>query len=177
MNASDIVKAKQNKTLYKAYYAPKVFQSSIHTHVHKISSIFAYVSSSQEITIDSYASCSTTAYEYVCNPIFMSYEMAQQVNSGAYVCGGKTPSQLQWQNVTSTTVYAYSSIYSTFTTTSTISPSSFYVTSTTVMGAPAPTIVPLIQLVQGTNFTNACNTCKGASANACCHNCAYGGPL
>jgi len=176
MNASDIVKAKQNQTLYKAYYAPTVLKSTIQTNIHKVSSIFAYVSSSQEITIDSYASCTTTVYDYVCDPKYISYEMLQQVNNGAYVCGGKTPSQMQWKNVNSTTIYSFSSIYSTFTTTSTISPSSFYVTSTNVLSAPAPTIVPLIKLVQGTNFASACDICNNftGGAGACCHNCAYG---
>jgi len=171
MNASDVVKAKQNQTLYQAYYAPTVFQSTVHTHIHKVSSIFAYLDGSQEVTIDSYASCTTTVLEYVCPPTFVSYEMAAAVNRGAYVCGGKTPSQMQWENINHQTVYAYSSVYSTFTTTSTISPSTFYITSTTVMGAPAPTIVPLIQLVQGTNFASACDLCT-TNAGACCHNCA-----
>ena len=99
MNASDIVKAKQNQTLYKAYYKPTVFNSSVNTNVYKVSSIFNYVSSSQEITTDSYASCITTVYNYVCNPHYITYEMVNQVNKGAFVCGGKTPSEMQWKNV------------------------------------------------------------------------------
>ena len=31
MNASDIIKAKQNQTLYKSYYQPTVFQSTIYS--------------------------------------------------------------------------------------------------------------------------------------------------
>lgn len=176
MNASDIIKAKQNQTLYKAYYKPNVLNSSVNTNVYKVSSIFSYISSSQEITIDSYASCNTTVYNYVCNPTYMSYEMANQVNGGAFACGGKTPSKMQWKNVNSTIIYAFSSIYSTFETTSTISPSDFYVTSTTVMTAPTPVIVPLINLVQGTNFATSCDVCNNfmCGSNACCHNCASG---
>ena len=175
MNASDIVKAKQNQTLYKAYYKPTVFNSSVNTNVYKVSSIFNYVSSSQEITTDSYASCTTTVYNYVCNPHYITYEMVNQVNKGAFVCGGKTPSEMQWKNVNSTVIYAFSSINSTFETTSITAPSEFYVTSTVVMTAPTPVIVPLINLVQGTNFATSCNVCNNfTSSDACCHNCASG---
>ena len=100
MNASDIVNARKNKVLYKAYYNPTVFASSIFSTVTVLSSIvdiFNNVSTS-------YSSSISTCNTYVCNPLFVSYEMAQNVANGS--CSSKK-SELKWVNNTSTMVYAY----------------------------------------------------------------------
>lgn len=100
MNASDIVNARKNKVLYKAYYNPTVFASSIFSTVTVLSSIvdiFNNVSTS-------YSSSISTCNTYVCNPLFVSYEMAQNVANGS--CSSKK-SELKWVNNISTMVYAY----------------------------------------------------------------------
>jgi len=173
MNASDIVKAKQAQTLYKAYYKPTVFQSTVYNNITTVSSILDYVSSSQEITSDSYASCTTTVYNYSADPLFISYEMATQVKDGKYSCEGKVPSKMAWKNINSTIIYAYSTIYSTFSTPNIPIPSSMYITSTTVMTGVTPVIVPLASFYQRTNFDNSCNVCNNilGGPGACCHNC------
>jgi hypothetical protein len=161
MNASDIVKAKQNQTLYKAYYQPTVFQSTIYSTINLVSSN----GSGSE-----YTSCINTAYTYLCNPTFISYELANDVNKGSFICGGKTPSKLTWKNNISTLLYTTSTVIS-----STV-PSTFITGSTFVMGGANPIICPDPIFVQGTNFQNTCDVCNnwGAGANACCHNCASG---
>jgi len=153
MNASDIVKAKQNQTLYKAYYQPTVFQSTIYSTINVVSSVSRG---------DSYTSCINTAYTYVCNPTFISYELANDVNQGSYVCGGKAPSQLTWKNNVSTIQYTTSS--------------NIITGSTFVLGGEGPVICPDPIFRQGTNFANSCDLCNnwGAGAGACCHNCASG---
>jgi len=173
MNASDIVKAKQAQTLYKAYYKPTVFQSTVKNNITIVSSIIDYVEGSQEFTLDSYASCTTTMYNYSADPLFISYEMAMQVKDGKYSCEGKVPSKMAWKNVNSTIIYAYSTIYSTFTTPSVPVPSSMYVTSTTVMTGIAPVIVPLVSFYQGTNADHSCKMCNNplGGPGACCENC------
>ena len=100
MNASDIVNARKNKVLYKAYYNPIVFTSSIFSTVTVLSSIvdmFNNVSTS-------YSSSISTCNTYVCNPQFVSYEMAQNVANGS--CSTKK-SELKWVNTNSTIIYAY----------------------------------------------------------------------
>ena len=103
MNASDIVNARKNKVLYNAYYHPTVFASSIFSSVKVLSSI---VDSSYALST-SYSSSISTCNTYVCNPAFISYEMAQNVANGQYACGTKKPSELKWVNNTSTMIYAY----------------------------------------------------------------------
>jgi hypothetical protein len=113
MNASDIVKAKQSKTLYNAYYSPflSTFISSGTTLNSCIISSFSYstlnvVSSSVMdrggglfISTLEYVSCNNTVYPYQCGPNFISYEMQNAVK------GEKKPSSLRWSNNTNTTVY------------------------------------------------------------------------
>ena len=98
----------------------------------------------------------------MCNPTFISYELANDVNNGSYVCGGKTTSKLTWKNDVSTIQYTTSG--------STITGSTF------VMGGAGPVICPDPIFNQGTNFANSCDVCNnwGAGAGACCHNCASG---
>lgn len=172
MNASDIVKAKQSQTLYKAYYHPTVFQSSVFSTLTPISSFINYVSSGIPVTSTSYASCTTTVYDYQCQPRFLTYASRYKVNDGAYSCAGKVTSKLRWKNTQSTTMYSYNTIYSTLNNPSTFVPSTFRVTSSLVMTAPAPLIYPLITLQQGTSFTT-CPSCLNplGGQGACCEQC------
>jgi len=102
MNASDIIKAKQNKTLYKAYYTPAVYQSTI------FSTLTAFSTLSNLST--SYVSCINTSYNYVCNPIFTSYETRNNVKDGSDKCGGTSLSNMQFVK-SDATVYAYNTVY------------------------------------------------------------------
>jgi hypothetical protein len=104
MNASDIVNARKNKVLYKAYYNPVVFASSIFSTITVLSSI---VGADPAYTLStSYSSSISSCNTYACNPTFVSYEMAQNVANGQYACGSKK-SELKWVNNASTMVYAY----------------------------------------------------------------------
>jgi hypothetical protein len=172
MNASDIVKAKQNRTLFQAYYHPITTPSTTSTTIY-ISTPISSISTSRG---DIYSSvCSTVIYNNVCMPSFISYQLANDVNQGKYLCntytfaqrvGGNiipttstavnlcTLSNLQWKNVNSTMVFEYSSIIST---PSTIS--SFNLTSSMIQTGPMPVICPLIDFYQGTNFDNKCSVC------------------
>ena len=170
MNASDIVKAKQNRTLFQAYYHPVTTPSTT-------SSIF-YTSTlirSTTISVPVSTVCSTVIYNNVCMPSFISYQLANDVNQGKYLCntytlaqqvGGNavnttstavnlcTLSNLQWKSVNPTVVYEYSSIYSSLSTVST-----FSLSSTIIQTGPMPVICPLISFYQGTNFDNKCAVC------------------
>lgn len=138
MNASDIVKNRQNKVLYKAYYQPTVFQSTV---VSTLSPISSYTGG-----YSSYSSTVITAYNYSCQPTVLSYEMLNEVKNGKEACTGTCASQLTWTNLTSTTQYMYTTNYSTLST-----PLSINVTSTSVQGSKGPVICPLINFYQGTN--------------------------
>lgn len=138
MNASDIVKNRQNKVLYNAYYRPTVFQSTV---ISTLSPISSYTGG-----ITSYGSSVITAYNYLCQPTFLSYELLNEVKNGKEECTGACASQLKWSNLTSTTKYMYATNYSTLST-----PLSINVTSTIVQGSTGPVICPLINFYQGTN--------------------------
>ena len=138
MNASDIVKNRQNKVLYNAYYQPTVFQSTV---VSTLSPISSYTGG-----YTSYGSTVITAYNYSCQPTFLSYELLNEVKNGKEVCTGTCASQLTWTNLTSTTQYMYATNYSTLST-----PLQISVTSTSVQGSKGPVICPLINFYQGTN--------------------------
>lgn len=138
MNASDIVKNRQNKVLYNAYYRPTVFQSTV---VSTLSPIIFYTGGST-----SYRSTVITAYNYLCQPTFLSYELLNEVKDGKEVCEGTCATQLTWSNLTSTTQYMYSTNYTTLST-----PININVTSTIVQGSTGPVICPLINFYQGTN--------------------------
>ena len=173
MNASDIVKAKQNRTLYTAYYRPEIFPGKT------VSTVTLYPVSTVSTGgafISSFTSCITTNYLYRCDAPIISYELANDINSGKYICGfpacstitdpntGLTRvtgvcdckiSFLTWKNTTPTLIYNYSTIsYSTVST-----------FSTTILTGPGPVICPLVSYYQGTNFDNRCNTCN--SNNNC----------
>jgi hypothetical protein len=177
MNASDIIKAKQNRTLYQAYYRPTIFSSPIVSTINycPISSI-----STTNGFVSSVVSCTTTNYLYRCNPPVISYELANAINTGKYECGfpycstiteWNTGNQyimgncdckisfLTWKNTNPTTIYNYAST----------SISTFTVTSTSVLTGPSPVICPAPEFYQGTNYDSRCNTCGGGAA--CCPSC------
>jgi hypothetical protein len=163
MNASDIVKSKQDAALYKAYYRPAVFQSTVYSTITPYSSVSGGTSS--------FTSCINTVYTYSCNPTFISYQLANDVYDGQYVCGGKRPSQMTWKantNIPTENIYAYLSYSTTSGEASTILSVNNY--------AVRPLICPDPIFNQGTNFANKCEVCNnfGAGANACCYNCTSG---
>lgn len=143
MNASDIVKSKQNKVLYKAFYDPYIYASSIFSTITIVSSIVGNDNSSIS---SSYTSSISTCYTYTCNPTFISYEMAKNIENGKYACGAKSISNTQWKNTNNTVVYAYNAIYAQ-------NPIAIDVIntidteSTIIKTAPGPTICPTISVV------------------------------
>ena len=115
MNASDIVKAKQNRTLYNAYYPiSTINNSTIYSTIYYTSSL-----TSNGLYQSSITSSLTTLYTY--NPSktsiptipFRSYEISNNINQGEYLCGNKSISFTTWKNTTSTLVYFYSTVNST----------------------------------------------------------------
>jgi hypothetical protein len=140
MNASDIVKNRQNKVLYKAYYQPTVFQSTVAI---TSSLIISYTTNPNPPL---YHTDVITAYNYSCQPTFLSYELLNEVKNGKEACTNACATQVTWSNLTSTTKYMYSTIYSTLST-----PCTIIVTSTVVQGNKGPVICPLINFYQGTN--------------------------
>lgn len=159
MNASDITKLKQNQTLYSALYNPTVFESIVISTIYPISSIGGIT------PVTSYNSSIQTQYLYVCNPTFISYDMINNINNGQYICGGKTLSELSWQNTHSTTIY--SNFYSTNST-------SVLTTSTIILTGPGPVICPLVNFYQGTYLSHFCDVCNNYapySDDNCCQTC------
>lgn len=158
MNASDIIKSKQNATIYKSYY--KYATSSVKSTLYTISS---------NNGISSIGSCNYTIYEYPCNQPFMTYELANDVNKGKYACGAKTVTQTIWKadpSIPTQNIYAFSS-YST--------PSSIKGAST-ILSVNSHAVRPMIcnnPFNQGNNICNVCNN-FGAGVNASCYNCAPG---
>lgn len=152
--ASEVVAAKRDGTLYNAYYMPNVFQSTTVYNYIPYSSI-----ASQPI---SYLSTLDTKNTYLCNPTFISYQLANEVNSGAYVCGDKQLSELDWKN-TNSSIQLY------FSTGGTGSIST--VTSSFVMRGPEPIICPLTQFYQGvetiSNCCDSCQNCEGGTIVYC----------
>ena len=140
MNASDIVKAKQNKALYKA---SNLTLSSISTIT-----LLSSFRNGDATYNNSYGSTIKKCYTYDC-PNFISYEMAQNMKDGKDICTGKV-SKLEWKNNTSTFIYTYSSIDTTNPTGAVTN--NIYIESTIIMSCPAPIICPLIQFHQGTSY-------------------------
>jgi hypothetical protein len=173
MNASDIVKKKQNTVLYKAYYQPTVFQSTTFSTINTVSSIIRTVSSGVPITSTSYASCTQTVYQTLCEPTFTSYASRYSIETGAAGCMGRGPKELKWKANQSTTIYSYSTIYSSLVTPSTLAPSSIRIFSTIINTAPTPLICPLSQIQQGTSFASQCPSCSHVlgSPGSCCEQC------
>jgi len=154
MNASDIVKAKQNKVLYKAYYTPLISSSTIYTTRNVYST---------NGTNSSFISCINTTYNVPCTPTVTSYETLNQLIDGSYECAGVKRSQLQFTGIQNTTIYGYSTIYSSFSTayqSYIVVPSSIRITSTVGTIPTGPLITPFITFNQGCNQCNAGNTCQ-----------------
>ncbi len=174
MNASDIIQRKQNTTLYKAYYQPTVFQSSVISTIRPISSIIRTISSGVPLTSSSYASCTQTVYQQVCEPTFVTYQTRNAIGAGTATCTGRTPKETRWVANQSTVVYAYSTIYSSLVNPSTLAASTIRVSSTVIQTGPTPVICPLLQLQQGTSFASQCPSCAHVlgTPGACCEQCA-----
>ena len=150
MNASDIVKNRQNKVLYNAYYRPTVFQSTVVSTLIPISSYTGGYTT--------YGSTVNTAYLYLSQPTFLSYELLHEVKNGKDACTGTCASQVTWSNLTSTTQSFYATNYSTLST-----PLSISVSSATVMGNTGPVICPMASFYQGTNADNTYPTYTGSN--------------
>lgn len=123
-NAGVVVAAKRDGALYNAYYIP-----------------FSSISSQST----SYLSTSDNIYTHVSNPLFMTYQLSNKVSNGAYICGKKQISELDWKNTTSSIQLYFST--SGFGDISTI-------TSSFVMRGPEPIICPLVQFYQGVETTS-----------------------
>lgn len=175
MNASDIIKAKQNRVLYQAYYRPTVFSTLITSTINYYP--VSTISTAGGFT-SSIVSCITTQYGYKCEKPNNSYQLLNDINNGKYECGfpycstitewntGQTfltgncnckISFLTWKNTNQTLLYTYS----------TSNYSSVVTSSTLINTGPGPVICPLISLNQGTSFQNKCNVCN----NTCCDSC------
>lgn len=152
MNASDIVKAKQNKVLYNSLYNPTVYQSTVFSTLRLYSSINLGNS-----IASSYISCINTTYNYSCNPAFTTYETRNDVKEGAVACGAVSLSNLQFTS-SDGMIYAYSTIYSTFGNVSL--PSSFIITSTIAPIASSPMICSI-------NSYQGCAVCINQSCSKC----------
>jgi hypothetical protein len=163
MNASDIIKNRQNRVLYQAYTRPTIFSTLItstinYCPVSTISSGGSYISS--------FTSTINIQYGYTCEKPAISYELLNDINDGKYLCGypycssisiwntGQTIpvgdcdckiSFLTWKNTNLTPIYNYNStLYSSVT-----------VTSTNILTGPTPFICSN-DFYQGTNFNNRC---------------------
>lgn len=177
MNASDIIKAKQCGALYKAYYHPTIFSSNTSTWSTVVSTV--YPISSNTTSTPSTISCINTVFNYVCEKPVISYELANNIACGKYVCGGKAPSQMTWKANPAMGIPFNAVNYATSTSidgnNSTIINQSTLSTSLNQY-AVRPLICPDPVYIQGTNFQNKCDVCNnfGAGINACCHSCASG---
>ena len=170
MNASDIVKAKQNRTLFQAYYHPAITPSTTTTTI----VVSTLISLDVDLIMQSNV-CSTVIYNNLCMPSFISYQLANDVNQGKYLCNTYTLAQqvgidtllttstaqtqckisnLQWQTTLSTVTTAYNTVggitYSTSSATPLQSPVSTFI---------LPVICPLVDFYQGTNFASKCSVC------------------
>lgn len=161
MNASDIIKAKQNKVLYNAYYTPTISSSTIYSTL----SVYSTTLNGSLQPVISYTSCTTTAYttRMGCTPNVTSYETLNQIKGGAYDCGALTVSQMQIGGIPNTAIYAYSTNLSSMTADSLRVPSSFMVTSTTVTAPPGPLITPFVIYRQGCADCNSRNFCQNCA--------------
>jgi hypothetical protein len=140
-NASDITAAKRDGALYEAYYNPRVLASTI------VSTLIPFSSIGSGTT--TYTSTTETIYTYSCNPTFVSYQTVNEVNSGAYICGNKQLSEMEWKNNTSSIEYYFSTNGSGDT----------LITSSLVLRGPEPIICPPTQFYQGVQTINGDCSC------------------
>ena len=137
MNASDIVNARQNKTLFGAYRSSFLTASTILSSIYPVSSIAGR-------GVTSYTSTLRTVNSSKCFSTFLTYELERDIEAGQSLCGICEPSELQWKYLTSTTMTFYSTNYGSLST-----PSTFTSTTTTILTAPPVVICPLISFYQG----------------------------
>lgn len=189
MNASDIIKARQNKTLFEAYYRPTIFPGINKLGVSTlIKSTINYCPVSSVSTggvfISSIISCTSLSYKYKCFPPAIDYQLANDINQGKYVIGfpgcstltncatGETTttgtceckiSYVTWNNTNPTRLYNYS----------TATYSSVTKQNTFVLTGQTPVICPLVDFYQGTNFASKCGNCNTilGGNSACCGDC------
>jgi hypothetical protein len=168
MNASDIIKNRQNRVLYQAYTRPTIFSTLITSTINYCP--VSTISTGGAFTT-SFTSTINTQYGYTCEKPAISYEILNDINDGKYLCGypycssisiwntGQTYpvgncdckiSLLTWKNTNLTPIYNYS----------TATYSSATVVSSNILTGPMPLICP-INYYQGTNFDNKCgnNNC------------------
>ena len=164
MNASDVIKAKQSKVLFDAYYRPTIF-SSINSTINYCP--ISTISTSESDYLSSITSSITINYLYRCTPTSPSYELANSINNGKYIVGfpycstitdlntGKTDitgvcdckiSFLTWKDNTPTQFLTYK--YN--------SPTDIEIASTSILTGPSPIICSPIEFYQG----NICNKPK-----------------
>lgn len=154
MNASDIVTRKQQVTLSKAYAQPITPQGTFST-LQTISSIIRLVSSGIPLTSTSYASTVYTIPLPTCEPTFVTYQTRHDIHQGRTLCDTSSPCPLFHTPYTPkatelTTLYSFSTVYSTLVSPSTLYPSTIRIQSTTVLAAPPPhPCPPIIQNQQG----------------------------
>lgn len=171
MNASDIVKAKQNRTLFQAYYHPAITPSTTTTTI----VVSTFISSISDLPPMRSNVCSTVIYNNLCMPTFTSYQLANDVNQGKYLCNTYTLAQqvgintllttstahtqckisnLQWETTLSTVTTAhYTANQSTYSTTSATP------LQTSISTFILPVVCPLVDFYQGTNFASKCSAC------------------
>ena len=151
MDASDIIKKKQNVCLYNAYYNPVVYQSTVFSTINIVSSISSGSTS--------YASTVNTVNTYVCQPQIISYNLYNDIINGKFDSGDALVSKLEWENTTSSIEYFYS-------TSGTGDISS--ITSTFVLRGPGPLICPPVQIYQGLQtYSDSCPDCEGGTIIYC----------
>jgi hypothetical protein len=181
MNASDIIKAKQSRTLYQAYYRPTFFTTIINSTINVCP--ISTVNTLDNIT-SSFTSSITINYLSRCTPPSISYELANSINNGRYLCeppynstiaewntgeqftAGNSDckvSFLTWKNTNPTLIHFYKS-----TSISTVS-----IFSTSIFTGPSPLICPLVDFNQPISFQDCggCNDYNGC--NDCCDDCSY----
>ena len=187
MNASDVVKAKQNRVLFQAYYRPTIFPGLYGTDSTLIASTTTFESvSSIYPGPPSFISSSCSEYLYTCNQPSISYALLNDVNSGKYLCqfpycssisiwntGTTFPtgtcnckiSKLEWKNTNPTVFYTVSTAYY-----SSIETVSSMVTSTIIMTGPQPIICSDPVFYQGNCVNSECCVCKraGLGVGGCC---------
>ena len=139
MNASDIVKTKQNKAVALSYQQSFTLSSTVQTTIYQVSSIAGGT--------PRYGSTLNTVYDKTCMPTFTTYETRNKVQESP--CTACNLSSMDWKNTNSTLMYAYQSVYGTLSTTSTV-----LTTSTIVQTAPQPFVCDGVSYRQGTHFCN-----------------------
>jgi hypothetical protein len=187
MNASDLVRARQNKTLFQAYYQPTIFPGLAGSNSTLIVSTVnrCPISSISGSTTSYTAYCSTQNYLSKCLPTSISYELLNDVNSGKYVCGYPACSSITKWNTPNTTyvtgVCGCNISYTTWSANQAMGAMTTYAQNGSTLSSSnnSYTVKPIIcinpQFYQGTNFDNRCNGCNNVlGVNNCCNTCVSG---